>query len=438
MLNRLFHLSENKTDVKTEIIAGITTFLTMAYIVFVNPSILKAAGMPFEATMVMTCMAAAICTLIMGVLTNYPFAMAAGMGINAFVAFTIVGGMKVPWQTAMGMVVIEGIIIAILVMTKMREALMDSIPLNLKRAIGAGIGLFIALIGLKDGGIIVANPATFVTMGKVTDPTVVVALIGLLVTIVLLSRKVKGSILIGILAATIAGFFIHSGNSTVTHAPTQVFTTFSPDTFSTFFKADIRAAFSMAFASLIFALLVSDFFDTMGTVVSVGDQAGFVDKEGRLPRLRNVLLADSLGAILGGLFCCCSNTTYVESASGVAEGGRTGLTSVVIALLFALAAFFAPIVGVVPSAAVAPALIVVGFLMMSIVKDIDIEHVEEGFPAFITIIGMPFTYSIADGIGLGMISYVVICLARGSYKKVHPLTYFAALMFVVHYALKAV
>lgn len=438
MLNRLFHLAENKTDIRTEVIAGITTFLPMAYIVFVNPTILKAAGMPFEATMVMTCLAAAICTLVMGLMTNYPFAMAAGMGINAFLAFTVVGGMKLPWQTAMGMVVIEGIIIAILVLTKMREALMDSIPLNLKRAIGAGIGLFIALIGLKDGGIIVADPATFVTMGKVSNPTVIVALIGLLVTIALLSRKVKGSILIGILAATFAGFFIHMGSSTVTHAPSQIFTSFSQDTFSTFFKADIKAAFNLSFASLIFALLVSDFFDTMGTVVSVGEQAGFVNQEGKLPRLRSVLLADSLGAILGGLFCCSSSTTYVESASGVAEGGRTGLTSVVVALLFALAAFFAPIVGVVPSAAVAPALIVVGFLMMSIVKDIDIVHVEEGFPAFITIIGIPFTYSIADGIGLGMISYVVICLARGSYKKVHPLTYFAALMFVVHYALKAV
>ena len=437
MLDRLFRLKDNKTDVRTEIIAGITTFLTMAYIVFVNPNILQAAGMPFEATMVMTCIAAATSTLIMGLTTNYPYTMAAGMGLNAFVAYTIVLGEKIPWQTAMGMIVIEGVIVLLLVVTKLREALMDAIPMNLKRSIGAGIGLFIAFLGMKGAGLVISSPATFITMGKVSDPNVQIALIGLAVTVFLLSIRKKGAILTGIIAATIAGLFIHSGGHPITQTPKQLFTSFTSNTFSTFFKADVRSAFSLAFAGLIFSMLVSDFFDTMGTVVSIGEQAGYVDQQGKLPRLRAVLLADSIGAIVGGLFGCSSNTTLVESAAGVAAGGRTGLTAAVTTLLFIAAAFFAPIAGIVPTAAVSPALIVVGFLMLTIVKDIDFNDVEHGFPAFITMIGMPFTYSIADGIGLGMISYVVICLAKGDYKRIHPLTYLTAVMFVVHFILKS-
>lgn len=427
MLERIFRLKENHTDVRTEIIAGLTTFMTMSYIIFVNPAILKDAGLPFPATMAMTAIAAAAATILMGLYTNYPFAMASGMGLNAVVTYGLVVGMKLPWQVAMGMVFIEGVVITVLVLTNIREAVMNAIPLSLKRAIGVGIGLFIAFIGLKNGGFVVSDPVTSVKLGNFHQPGVIVATIGLVITAFLVARKVKGGILLGILATTVIALF-----AGVTSLPEQWLTA-SVD-WSTFGKLDIAGALKLSLVPTIFALLITDFFDTMGTVVAVGGEAGFL-KNGTLPRLKNVLLADSIGAVIGGLSSASSVTTYIESASGVAEGGRTGLTSVVVGILFLLSLPFAPIAGIVPAAATAPALIVVGFLMMTVIKEIPFDRVDEALPAFLTLIGIPLTYNISYGIGFGFVSYVLIKVLQGRLKEVHPLMYIVSLLFAINFAL---
>jgi AGZA family xanthine/uracil permease-like MFS transporter len=343
MLEKFFRLKENKTDLKTELLAGFTTFMTMAYIIFVNPSILKNAGLPFEPTVVSTCLVAAIVTIAIGIFTNYPFALAAGMGLNAFLVYSVVIGMNVPWQVGMGMIFIEGVIISILVITNFREAIMNAIPMTLKKAIGAGIGLFIVFIGLKDGGFVIQNPDTIVTLGNLKSPGVIVATIGVFITSFLLARKVKGSILYGIILTTIIGLFIKNPDGTIVSTfPKSIFTDFSQGVFSTIGQLDILGALKWSFAATIFSFLISDFFDTMGTVISISGKAKFLDSKGTLPRLKSVLLIDSMAAVLGGLFCSSSATMYIESASGVAEGGRTGLTSVVTGLLFIVSIFFAP------------------------------------------------------------------------------------------------
>lgn len=427
LLERIFKLKENGTDVRTEFIAGLTTFMTMSYIIFVNPSILKDAGLPFTATMAMTAIAAAVTTIFMGLYTNYPFALASGMGLNAVVTYGLVLGMKLPWQVAMGMVFVEGVIVTLLVLTNVREAVMNAIPISLKRAIGVGIGLFIAFIGLKSGGFVVSDPATTVKLGNFHQPQVLVAAAGLALTAFLVARRVKGSILLGILATTVIALF-----AGVTKLPQQWLTT-TVD-WSTFAKLDIVGALKWSLAPTIFALLITDFFDTMGTVIAVGGEAGFL-KNGTLPRLKRVLLVDSLGAVFGGLSSASSVTTYIESAAGVAEGGRTGLTSVVVGLLFLLSLPFAPIAGIVPAAATAPALIVVGFLMMTVIKDIPFDNVEEALPAFLTILGIPLTYNISYGIGFGFVSYTLIKVLQGKFKEVHPLMYIVSLLFAINFAL---
>lgn len=431
MLEKFFRLKENNTDLKTEMLAGFTTFMTMAYIIFVNPSLLKNAGIPFEPTMISTCLVAAFITIAMGIFTNYPFALAAGMGLNAFLVYSVVIGMKVPWQVGMGMIFIEGVIIAILVLTNFREAIMNAIPMILKQAIGAGIGLFIVFIGLKDSGIIVQNPDTIVALGNLKSPGVILAVIGIFITSLFLAYKVKGSILYGIILTTIIGLFIKNpeGN-TISALPVSVFTDFSQGVFSTIGQVDILGALKLGFTAIIFSFLISDFFDTMGTVISLAGKAKYLDERGNLPRLKGVLFIDSLGAVFGGLFCSSSSTMYIESAAGIAEGGRTGLTSVVTGLLFILAIFFAPLVGIVPTQAVAPALIVVGFLMMSIVLEIDFNSFENGFPAFLTLITIPLTFSISNGIGIGFISFTVIKLLTGKAKEIHPLMYISSAVFL--------
>jgi AGZA family xanthine/uracil permease-like MFS transporter len=432
-LERVFQLKQNKTTVSREIVAGIVTFMTMAYIIFVNPDILaNALGKEYlHPLIVATCVAAGIMSISMGLFTNYPLALASGMGLNAVVAYGLVLGMKLPWQTAMGVVFVEGVVITLLVLTKVREWVMDAIPVDLKRAIGVGIGLFIAFIGLKNAGLVVADPVTFLTFGKI-NPANGIALFGLLVTAVLMARRVKGAILIGIIVSTVTAMICG-----LVKWPTEYVAGLKPEYFSTFFQLDIGSALNVGLITTIFALMISDFFDTMGTVVAVGEEAGLVGKDGKMPRLRNVLLVDSLAAVCGGLFGCSSVTTYVESAAGVGEGGRTGLTAVVTGILFLLAIFFAPIVGIVPGYATAPALIVVGFLMLAVVKNIQWDDLTVSIPASLTIIMIPLTYSISKGIGYGFIAYVLIKVFSGKAKGVHPLMYIASIFFVIDFILSS-
>jgi len=468
-MDKFFKFAERGTDLKTEIIAGITTFMTMAYIIFVNPGILSAAGVPFAGAATATALGAALMCLCMGLITNRPFALASGMGLNAVVTFSVIGFQQanVPWQVGMSVIFVEGLIILVLVLTGLREAIMNAIPIDLKRAIGVGIGLFITLIGLNEGGIIAPNSATLISLGDFTQKYVWVALIGLVAILVFMALKVKGDILWGILVATVAALLLG-----VTKLPTAFVA--APD-FSTFFapfQAGVKGGlpimqiFTPILLLSIFAIMLTDFFDTMGTVVAVGEQAGFVDKDGKVPGIKNILMVDSVAASVGGLFGASSITTYIESAAGVAEGGRTGLTAVVTGVLFAASAFIAPIVAMigggfditnaahfgqlagagftVPEGAyymypiTAGALIVVGFLMMRTVREIPWTDLEEAFPAFLTIVGIPLTYNISYGIGLGFISYVLIKVFHGKVKDVHPLMWVTSVAFAITFVMPAV
>lgn len=427
MLEKIFKLKELNTNIKTEIIAGLTTFMTMAYIIFVNPAILQEAGLPFHATVAATCAVAALMTILMGVVTNYPFALAPGMGLNAFLTYSVCKGMGLSWQTAMAIIFLEGLIITILVLTKLREAIMKAIPISLKQAIGVGIGLFIAFIGFKEAGLISGNPATLVTMGNISSETTLLSLFGLIVTIILIALRVKGSLLIGIIITTVAS--IPFGLSKM---PSSILCLPSFETFGGFVFG-LREAVNIGMWAVIFSFLISDFFDTMGTVIAVGQEGKFLVK-GYLPGINKVLLIDSLAAMFGGIFSASSATTYIESAAGVASGGRTGLTSVVVGILFIFALFFSPVVGIVPEPAVAPALIVVGFLMMTVVKEIPWHEFDEAFPAFLIMLLMPLTYSISDGIGWGFIAYVLIKVFKGKFKEIHPLLIVVAILFAISFS----
>ena len=429
MLSRLFKLKENKTNIRTEIVAGATTFMTMAYIIFVNPMILAEAGMPFGATVAATCIGAAIPTIAMGLFTNYPFALAAGMGINSsVVSLAVARGMS--WQMAMGIIVVEGLLITILVLAGLRQAVMRAIPKSLKLAIGVGIGLLIALLGMEHAGWIVhPEKGNILTFGSLRSPTTLIATAGVVITAVLLAWRVKGGLLLGIAATTIIALVF--GAAKLPKGSELIST---PD-FSTFAQADILGVLTFGFAAAIFSFLMVDFFDTMGTVIGVGERAGFIDSQGRLPRIGRILLVDSLAAAWGGLCGGSSTTTYIESAAGVGEGGRTGLTSLVAGVLFLAALFLSPIVGIVPAIATAPVLIVVGFLMISIVRDIPFDNIEEAFPAFLTLLVMPLTLSISHGIGYGFIAYTLIKLFRGKIREVHPLMAGASILFAVSFAL---
>lgn len=444
-MESFFKLKERGTNVRTEVLAGIVTFMTMAYIIFVNPGLLsaafgvtpaaQAAWIPALATA--TTLGAAVMCIAMGLFANRPFALASGMGLNAVVAFSIIIGLKVPWQVGMSVIFVEGIVILLLVLTGLREAVMDAIPLNLKRAIGVGIGLFITFIGLKDGGIVVANKDTLVALGDFTQPAVWVSLIGLVAIIAFMAFKVKGDILWGILVATAGALLLG-----VTKLPSSVIAPLDFRTFGAPFQSvggspAILQVFTGALAPtlllFVFATMLSDFFDTMGTVISIGEQAGFVDEKGQIPGIRSILTVDSVAAAVGGFFGASSITTYVESASGVAEGGRTGLTSIVVGILFAISAFFSPIIAMIGGAApiTAGALVIVGFLMMASVRDIPWGDFENAFPAFLTIVGIPLTYSISYGIGLGFISFVLIKLFHGKAKEIHWLMWVVSALFVV-------
>lgn len=427
----LFRLKQNRTTWRREVGAGVVTFMAMAYIIFVNPSVLATAmGQDLvPALAVATCVGAGLLTILMGLASNYPLALAPGMGLNAFLAFGVILGMKVSWQAAMGVVFIEGAVITLLVLTNVREGVMNAIPLDLKRAIGVGIGLLIALIGLQNAKLVVASPATMVAFGRIGAESLV-AVFGLAATAFLLVKRVKGAFLIGILLATAAAVL-----AGLVRLPASLAAPVTAAHFRTFFALDIAGALRLGLLGTIFAFLVTDFFDTMGTVVAVGEQAGFMDAGGRVPRLKSVLLVDSLGAVCGGLFGCSSVTSYVESAAGVGEGGRSGLTAVVAGALFLLAVFFTPVVAIVPAYATAPALILVGFLLISGVRAIRWDEVTTALPAFLTLIMIPFTFSISKGIGIGFIAFVLLKLLAGKWREVHPLMAAVAALFVVDFLL---
>jgi AGZA family xanthine/uracil permease-like MFS transporter len=443
-LERRFRLAERRTTVRTEVLGGVATFMTMSYILFVNPAILSAAGMPFAAVAVATAIAAAVTTLAMGLFTNLPFALAPGLGINAVVAFDIVLGRGIDWPVAMSVIVIEGLIALVLVIAGLRGAIMRAVPLALKLSIGAGIGLFITLVGLREAGIVVNNPATGIGLGDLETGPPLIALFGIGVAAVLVARRVKGAVILGVLAATAVGliFGVLEGPDGVLDAP-------GSGDFSTIGDgldpSNLADALTVALIPVIFALFMTDFFDTIGTAVAVGRGGGLTDERGDLPNADRLLLVDSASASLGGVMGTSSVTTYVESGAGVAEGARTGLSSVVTAALFALAILFVPIIALVGQdvqvgeetfihPAIAPALVMVGYLMIRIVADIDWTVPENSLPAFLILAGIPLTFSIAAGIGLGVIGYVLVRAATGKAREVHPLMWGIAPFFVLFFA----
>ena len=453
-LEKLFHLKENKTDVRTEVIAGVTTFMTMAYILAVNPNILEASGMDRGAVFTATALSAFIATCLMALLSNYPFVLAPGMGLNAYFAYTVVLGMGYSWQQALSAVFVEGLIFILLSLTNVREAIFNSIPMNLKHAVSVGIGLFIAFIGLQNAKIVVNNDSTLVSVfsfkSAVKDGTfnsmgitVLLALIGILVTAVLLVKNIKGSILWGILITWGLGIICQFVGLYVPN-PELGFFSLLPD-FSngisvpsmapTFMKMDFSIVFSLDFVVIMFAFLFVDMFDTLGTLIGVASKADMLDKDGKLPKIKGALLSDAVGTSVGAVCGTSTVTTFVESASGVAEGGRTGLTAIVAAILFGLSLFLSPIFLAIPSFATAPALIVVGFLMLTSITKIDFNDYTEAIPCFIAIIAMPFMYSISEGIAMGVISYVVINLISGKAKekKISVLMYVLTVLFILKY-----
>lgn len=468
-MNDFFKLEENKTNIRTEIIAGLTTFITMAYIIFVNPGILSQAGMNAQnlfgadvvkaglnsgndkvigAVFVATIISAAIATLIMGLFANVPFAQAAGMGMNAFFTFYVVLTANISWRGALAAVFICGIINIIITVTKVRIAIVNAIPESLKKATGAGIGLFIALIGLKEAGIVAASPATLVQFGNIKNPQTLLAIIGLAITVVLMIKKVKGAILIGIISTTVFGVIAQVGlgiqglgifipEKFIT-APPSLAPTFLQLSFTDLFTAKIGI---LSIITIIISFSLVDTFDTIGTFIGTTSKTHMFDdpkeavKKGRFPRkIDKALFADATATSIGALLGTSNVTTYIESLAGISEGGRTGLTSVVTAICFLLCLFIAPIAGIVPAFATAPALIIVGILMMSSVMGIDFENFEEAVPAFFTLVIMPFTYSIANGIAVGFIFYTLIKIVTGKAKEVHPIMYVFTALFILKFA----
>lgn len=451
MLEKMFKLKENNTTAKTEVIAGITTFMTMAYILAVNPNLLSQAGMDPTAVLIATCLASFIGTFAMALLANYPFALAPGMGLNAYFAFTVCGNMGYSWKVALMAVFFEGIIFIILSLTNVREAIFNAIPTTLKKGVSAGIGLFIAFIGLQGGHIVVNNDSTLLSYVNFRDNwhtegiCAVLALIGLLLTAILYIKKVKGSILIGILATWILGMICQAAGVYRIDAdagfyslyPTFAMTDFSKigETFGQCFTADFHGVGIMNFIVVMLSFLFVDMFDTIGTLIGVSTKAGMLDEEGRLPNIKGALMADAVATTVGAVLGTTTTTTFVESASGVSEGGRTGLTSATTAILFGLSLFLSPIFLAIPSFATAPALIVVGFYMLTNVTHIDFDDFSEALPCYICILAMPFFYSISEGISMGVISYVILNLMTGKAKekKISALMYVLTVLFILKY-----
>jgi len=426
LLQRVFHLDENNTTVRRELLAGVTTFMTMAYVVVVNPRILAEAGMPVEGVLFATCISAAIATLIMGVWANYPIALAPGMSLNAYFTYSIVIGRGIPWQTALGVVFLSGLLFLLLTLTNVREQIVNGIPDCLKFGTAAGIGLFIAFIGLRNAKIIVANPATFVGLGKASDPQVLLAAAGLILIAILMARKIGSAILIGIVAIAIAGIPLG-----LAHWPDHLFSLPHPG--GTFFKLDFRAAAKISLGELIFVFFFVDLFDNVGTLVGVCEQGNFL-RDGKLPRASRALLADAFGTMVGAVTGTSTVTSYIESAAGVAAGARTGLGNLVIAGFFLIAMFCAPLVAAIPSYATAPALILVGALMCGAVARVRWDDFSEAFPAFLTLVATPLTFSIATGLSLGMLSFTFIKVGTGRYREISPLIWVLSVLFILRYA----
>lgn len=427
MLERLFKLSENKTSFRTEVLAGVTTFLTMCYIIIVNPMILSETGMDHGAVFVATCLAAAIGCFVMGLIANYPIALAPGMGLNAFFTYSVCLGMGVPWQTALGAVFVSGLVFIAISLFKIREAIVNAIPMSLKLAIGGGIGLFLALIALKNAGIIVDNPATLVGLGDLKQPSVLLALFGFLMVVVMHHFKVRGSIIISILVLTAisAAMGLSEFKGVVGAVPSIA---------PTFMQMDFEGLFTASLIGVIFVFFLVDLFDSTGTLVGVSHRAGLL-KDGKLPRLKKALFADSSAIVAGAALGTSSTTPYIESSAGVAAGGRTGLTAVIVGLLFIACLFFAPLAQSVPGFATAPALLFVGALMIQGIVHIDWNDITEAVPAFLTIVFMPFTYSIADGIAMGFISYALIKLLTGQAKTVPYMVWIVAVLWAIKFAM---
>ena len=428
LLESLFKLKEHGTDVKTEVIAGFTTFLTMAYIIIVNPAILSITGMDFNAVFVATCLAAALGTAIMGLVANYPIALAPGMGLNAYFTFTVVKGMGVPWEAALGAVFISGIVFLAVSLFKVREAIVNAIPQSLKFAISAGVGLFLAIIALKNAGVVVDHPATLVTLGDLHDPRVLLAILGFFIIVALEYRRVHGSIIIGILSVTALSIILGLSKFEGVVAPV-------PSMAPTFMQMDLNGALTAGLLGVIFVFFFVDLFETTGTLVGVSHRAGLLDKDGKLPRLKRALMADSVAITAGAVMGTSSTTAYIESAAGTAVGGRTGLTAVVVAILFLACLWISPLAKTVPAYATAPALCYVAVLMTRGLAEINWDDLTESAPAVMTAVAMPFTFSIADGIAFGFISYAAIKILAGRFADLKPAVLVIAALWVVKLAM---
>ncbi|WP_421998479.1 NCS2 family permease [Reyranella sp.] len=426
MLERLFKLSENRTTVRTELVAGLTTFLTMAYIIFVNPAILAEAKMPFGAVFAATCVAAAIGCFLMAFLANYPIALAPGMGLNAYFTFGVVGGMGYSWQVALGCVFISGILFFIISVLPIREWIVNAIPTSLKMAIAAGIGLFLALIALKNAGIVVGHPATLVSHGKLSSFPVVMAALGFFLIVALEYRRVMGGVIIGILAVTVIAIATgHQKFGGIFDMP--------PSIAPVLLQMDLGGALGVGLVTVVFAFLFVDLFDNTGTLIALAHRGGFMRADGTVPRLKRALMADSGAAMIGAAVGTSTTTSYIESASGINAGGRTGLTAAAVGILFLLALFVAPLAGSIPAYATAPALLYVACLMARGLTEIEWDDVTESMPAVITALAMPFTFSIAEGIAFGFISYTALKLVTGRFRDIHPAVGILAVLFVVKY-----
>jgi len=425
LLERYFRLQENQTSVRTELLGGLTTFITMAYIVVVNPQILAKAGMPVEGIVFATCIASAAATLVMGLYANYPIALAPGMSLNAYFAYSVCLGMHVPWQTALGVIFFSGVLFLVLTVTRVREQIVNGIPNCLKHSTAGGIGMFIAFVGLRNANLIVAHPKTFVSLGSFADREAQMACVGLVIMLVLMARKVTGAILVGVLATTLFGILRH-----MTSWPAAVFSLPHPS--ATWLKLDLRSAMHLGLFEIIFIFLFVDLFDNVGTLVGVCEQGGFV-KDGKIPRVGRALVSDAIGTIFGALTGTSTVTSYIESAAGVAAGARTGLSNMVVAGLFLLAAFCAPLAAAIPGYATAPALIVVGALMTESIGRVEWNDFTEAIPAFVTLLATPLTFSIATGLSLGLISYTLVKIAAGKAREVSPVIWILTVLFIFRY-----
>jgi adenine/guanine/hypoxanthine permease len=425
LIERYFRLTENQTTVRQELLGGFTTFVTMAYIVVVNPQILSQAGMPVEGVLFATCISAAAATLVMGLAANYPIALAPGMSLNAYFTYSVCLSMHIPWQTALAVVFFSGAVFLFLTVTRVREQIVNGIPDCLKHSTASGIGMFIAFIGMRNAKLVVANPETYVGLGSFSDPAAQTACFGIALTIILMARKVTGSILIGIFATTVVGVA-----RSIAHWPSAILSLPHPG--STFLQLDFRGALRLGLLEIIFAFLFVDLFDNVGTLVGVCEQAGFI-KDGKIPRVGRALAADAIGTLFGSLTGTSTVTSYIESVAGVTAGARTGLSNVFVAVFFLAAMFCSPLAAAVPDYAAAPALILVGALMTQSIAQIDWRDFSEAVPAFITMLATPLTFSIATGLSLGLISYTVVKIGAGKLREINALVWILTVLFILRY-----